>query len=215
MSPPLDIERGLRNYIAALDGERLYVTTSVTDVTDAFDGTMTLGPKDGPYGIQEEEAWFDRNPGFTSPLLSDVEKKLNMRPEDVQDKDLPYRNIGFQTEVGSVSHPELESLERFLSQEALSAYPDCGERSTIGGSVHEEWAYFKYLPFTDDGGVDHICQFAFPPHEYNSSGTSTRRMDSIEDYTWAAQLAQYFQYKSLVEGYSFRMWEWYVRLLFH
>ena len=160
-----------------------------------------MGPKDGPYGILQEEAWFDRNPGFTSPLLTDDEKKLNVRPDDVQDKDQPYRNIGFQTEDGSISHPKLESLQRFLSKEALSAYPDCGERSTIGGSVHEEWAYFKYLLFTDDRGVDHICQFD------HSSGTSNRRMDSIEDYTWAAQLAQYFQYKSLVEGYSFRMWE--------
>jgi mannosylglycoprotein endo-beta-mannosidase len=215
VSPPRDIERSLRNYIADLDGERLYVTTSVTDVTDEFDNALTLGPKDGPYDIQDEGAWFERNPGFTYPLLSDVEAKLNIRPEDVRDKDLPYRNIGFQTEVGSVSHPELESLKRFMSKEALLAYPDCGERSTVGGSVHEEWTYYKYLPFTDDGGVDHICQFAFPPHDgCNSSGTSKRRMDSIEDYTWAAQLAQYFQYKSLVEGYSFRMWEWYVHLIF-
>jgi hypothetical protein len=148
-----------------------------------------------------------------SPLLSDAEGKLNMRLKDVQDKDLPFRNIGFQTEVGSVSHPDLESLERFLSREALSAYPDCGERMTIGGSVHKEWTYFKYLPFTEDDGVDHICQFAFPPHEYNTSNTSNRCMDSIKDYTWAAQLVQFFQYKSLVEDYSNRMWEWYVRLL--
>jgi hypothetical protein len=134
VSPPRDIEQSLRNSIADLDGERLYVNTLVTDVTNAFENTLTLGPKDGPYGIENEGVWFEWNPGFTSPLLSDAETKLSIRPEDVPDKDLPYRNIGFQTDVGSVSHPKIESLKRFMSMEALSAYPDCGERSTVGGS---------------------------------------------------------------------------------
>ncbi len=49
----------MKDYIANLDGKRLYVTTSVMDVTDAFDNTLTLGPKDGPYGIQEGGVWFD------------------------------------------------------------------------------------------------------------------------------------------------------------
>lgn len=57
--------------------------------------------------------------------------------------------------------------------------------------------------------MDHICRFALPPHGRNASSASNRRMDSIEDYTLAAQFAQYVQYKSLVEGYSHRMWEWY------
>ena len=34
-------------------------------------------------------------------------------------------------------------------------------------------------------------------------------MDNIEDYTEAAQVAQFFQYKALAEGYSYRMWDWY------
>ena len=101
------------------------------------------------------EIWC--NPGFTSPLLTDAEMRRHVKPEDVKDRDLPYRNIGFQAEVGSVSHPVLESLTRFLSTEALMAYPDCNERNTIGGTAHEEWTYYKYLPFTDGGGVDHIC----------------------------------------------------------
>ena len=37
-------------------------------------------------------------------------------------------------------------------------------------------------------------------------------MDNVEDYTEAAQVAQFFQYKALAEGYSYRMWDWYSAL---
>jgi mannosylglycoprotein endo-beta-mannosidase len=209
-SPPQDINQGIKSFIADWDDNRLYVTSSVTDVVDTFDSTLTLGPRDGPYGMQQLETWYTRNPGFTSPLLTDGEVKLGVRPEDVKNGDLPHRNIGFQTEVGSVSQPELLSLERFLSAEALAAYPDCNENHTFGGSVHEDWTYYKFLPFTDDHNVDHICQFLHPPLVYDSSGKShRRRMESLEDFNWAAQFVQYLQYKHLVEGYSYRMWEWY------
>lgn len=208
-SPPKDVGERLRKYIADLDN-RPYITSSVTEVGNAFDPERTLGPKDGPYGILPEEVFFDRNPGLSSPLLTDDEIKRNVNPTDIEDKDSPGRHIGFQTEVGSVSHPELESLQRFFSEDALDAFPNCGEKSMFGGSVHEEWTYFKYLSFAEsNGSLDHICQFAFPPLEFNLSNTSNHRMDSIEDYTWAAQFAQYLQYKSLFEGYTYKMWEWY------
>ena len=202
-SPPVDIDRALRKLTTA-DG-RPYVSSSVSDVGDSFDSARALAPKDGPYGIQPEEVFFDRNPGFTSPLLNEDEVKRNTTSLDVEGRPSAGRNIGFQTEVGSVSHPELDSLARLLSREVLAAYPDCGERGEVGGSVHEEWAYYKYLPFTDTDDVDHICQFKFPP----ANDTSPHRMDSVEEYSWAAQFAQYLQYKSLLEGYSHRMWDWY------
>ena len=205
-SPPRDIEAGLAKYIMELDGSRSYITSSVTDIGSMFSGTHSLAPRDGPYGVLSEELFFDRNPGLTSPLLSDDEMNKNMAPSDVMDKDSPGRNIGFQSEVGSASHPELESLKRFLSPKALNAFPDCGEASGYGGSIHEEWSYFKYQPFSDGDGVDHICMFMYPPRDGNAT---TQRMESIEEYSWAAQFAQYLQYKALFEGYSYQMWEWY------
>ena len=188
----------------------------MTDVGDKFDTERALGPKDGPYGVLNEYLFFERNPGFSSPLLSDEELLRNISLSDIRDQNSPGRNIGFQTEIGSVSHPELESLAIFLSSNALHSFPNCGEKLERGGSFHDEWAYYKYLPFTesnsswvpeDQAGVDHICAFLFPPMRNDT--TTPRRMDSIEDYSWAAQLAQYFQYKAMMEGYSHRMWEWY------
>ena len=204
-SPPRDIDNGLRTYISSLDGSRSYVSSSVTDIGDAFDPERSLGPKDGPYGMLNEKVFFDRNPGLTSPLLRDEEANNNLSPSDTDDKDSAGRNIGFQTEIGSVSHPELQSLKRFLSEEAIDAFPDCGVIDEHSKSVHQEWSYFKHLPFAEnDSRIDHICQFQFPPVTDISSNT---RMDTIEDYTWAAQLAQYFQYKALFEGYLLRMFE--------
>ena len=120
-SPPVDIDRALRKLTTA-DG-RPYVSSSVSDVGDSFDSARALAPKDGPYGIQPEEVFFDRNPGFTSPLLNEDEVKRNTTSLDVEGRPSAGRNIGFQTEVGSVSHPELDSLARLLSREVLAAYP--------------------------------------------------------------------------------------------
>ena len=137
--PPEDIDRGLRKLVAELDG-RPYVSSSVTDVGDAFDGSRAPAPNDGPYGIRPEEAFFDRNAGFLSPLSGGDGIERGTTASDPRVENPPGGDIGFQTEVGSVSHPELESLGRFLSRDALDSYPDCGETSEHGGSVHHEWA---------------------------------------------------------------------------
>ena len=47
-SPPKDIDESLRSHITILDGSRLYVSSSVTNVGSDFDPTLSLGPKDGP-----------------------------------------------------------------------------------------------------------------------------------------------------------------------
>ena len=149
------------------------------------------------YGILNEASFFDRNPGLTTPLLTDEEMYKNLNASDIKDIDSFGRNIGFQTEIGSISHPEQKSLKRFISISALNSFPNCGIKNEHG-IIHHEWVYFKYLPFTeqDDNGIDHICQFQYPP-----TNATSNSMASIDDYTSAAQLAQYFQYKSLFEGY--------------
>ena len=154
------------------------------------------------YGILNEASFFDRNPGLTTPLLNDEELHNNFNVSDIVDIDSPGRSIGFQTEIGSVSFPEQNSLKRFLSKDALQLYPNCGVKMEQDDSIHHEWMYFKYLPFTenDSNGIDHICQFRYPP-----INTTSNRMASVDDYTSAAQLAQYFQYKALFEGYLQRI----------
>lgn len=206
VSPPFTIEKELRSFLRCLDGSRPYITSSVTEIGDLFDSDRSLAPKDGPYGVLPVRSFYDRNPGLSSPLLTDEEKERSFLPH-VKNPDAPGRNIGFQAEVGSVSHPEFDSLAKYLSEDALQAYPNCGEKNVHGGSVNEEWSFYKYLPFTDQTGIDHICQLLYPP--LVSANSTSSRMDNIQDYTEAAQVAQFLQYKALAEGYSYRMWDWY------
>lgn len=203
LSPPRDIDKQIRRYIRTYDGTRPYVSSSVTEVGESFKPLDTLAPKDGPYGILKEEDFFDRNPGFTSPLLSLDELAHNVSIHDITNKRAPGRNVGFQAEIGSVSHPELESLKRVLSADSLKSFPGCGVTSCF--QVDQEWNYLKWLPFTDESGLDRICQMHFPPID---NVTIDTRMDSIEDYSWAAQFVQYNQYNALVQGYSHRIFEW-------
>ncbi len=93
-SPPTDIDDQIRRYIGKYDGTRSYVSSSVTEVGDAFDPLDILAPKDGPYGIQSEEEFFSRNPGFTSPLLSLDELAHNVSIYDIKYKRASGRNIG-------------------------------------------------------------------------------------------------------------------------
>lgn len=93
-SPPRDVEEHVRRHIGLYDGTRPYVTSSVTEVGDSFDPLESLGPKDGPYGILREEDFFDRNPGFTSPLRNLDELAHNVSIHDIKNKSAPGRNIG-------------------------------------------------------------------------------------------------------------------------
>ena len=83
--------------------------------------------RDGPYGVLSLQSFFDRNPGnreifqfnsqrsacrspclasrgsstgLSSPLLTDKEKERSHLPQEVKRPDVPWRNIGFQAEVG-------------------------------------------------------------------------------------------------------------------
>lgn len=201
-SPSKDIQKQIERYMILFDGTRPYVKSSMTEVGDTFDPTEALCPKDGPYGILSEESFFDRNPGLTSPLLSLEEIARNVSIHDIKDKHAPGRNIGFQAEIGSVSYPEMESLKRFLSRDALQSFPRCGVTSCY--EVNHEFAYWHWLPFTDVSGLDRICEFRYPPL---NNLTANAQMSSVEDYTWAAQFVQYNQYHALVQGYSHRIFE--------
>ena len=90
-----------------------------------------------------------------------------------------------------------------MSSDALKSFPSCGVTSC--SEINQEWAYWRWLPFTEDSGLDRICQFQYPP---SNNLTADAQMNSIEDYTWAAQFVQYFQYNALVQGYSHRIFDW-------
>lgn len=93
------------------------------------------------------------------------------------------KTFPFNSEVGSVGVGDYESLQRFIPAQNLIApkYP------TFTDSV---WQYHKYIPYE---------------HYVDQYGAAR----DVEDFATKAQLANYDQYRAMVEGFSSHMWDWY------
>ncbi len=92
----------------------------------------------------------------------------------------------FNPEIGSVGLPNIDGLRRMMDGKDLIV-PSAGE-------VNEVWRYHKYI-----GYGDYIDRLGKPA--------------DIADFVRKAQLLNYEQYRSLSEGYTSRMWEWYTGFL--
>ncbi len=92
----------------------------------------------------------------------------------------------FNPEIGSVGLPNPESLARMMDEKDLVV--------PAGKEVNEVWKYHKYQ---DYGGM--IEKMGAPA--------------DLNDYVTKAQMVNYDQYRSLVEGYTHHMWNWYTGFL--
>jgi len=103
-----------------------------------------------------------------------------------------YKNFPFNSEVGSIGIGDYKSLERFLPKENLiPPYYNLAQKKWIVDSV---WEYHKYI-------------------SYDSSVEAYRHPTTIQDFTSNAQLVNYNQYRSLIEGFSSHMWDWYTGVI--
>jgi len=92
----------------------------------------------------------------------------------------------FNPEIGSVGLPNMESLEKMMNESDLSV--------PSGREVNEVWRYHKYMGY----------------------GDMIERMGEVidlKDFVTKAQLVNYEQYRSMVEGYTSHMWDWYTGFL--
>ena len=115
-----------------------------------------------------------------------------------------------------MSTPTYRSLQRFLSPAALKAFPP---ENASDRSVSSEWLYHKYQSYTtvqepgrEDGlrvGAHHSLDRVVYDHIY-AYGPPI----DAQDYAWHAQLAQYTQYRALVESYLLHQWEYYSAVFF-
>ncbi len=99
------------------------------------------------------------------------------------------RTWPFNSEVGSVGTGDYESLNRFIPKKDLQA-PNYYSDSKRGETVDSVWQYHKYSG-------------------YYKALTPYGKIRDIHDFTMKAQLANYDQYRALMEGFSSHMWEWY------
>jgi hypothetical protein len=99
-----------------------------------------------------------------------------------------FRSTPFNPEAGSVGSPEVESMREMMTGEELAGFPRAGQRA------HPAWRYHKDLGYGDH------------PERYGP-------VTDIETYCKYAQVINYDQYRSFMEGWASRMWEWYTGIL--
>ncbi|MDF1561036.1 MAG: glycoside hydrolase family 2 TIM barrel-domain containing protein [Bacteroidales bacterium] len=92
----------------------------------------------------------------------------------------------FNPEMGSVGLPNMESLEKMMNESDLIV--------PSGREVNEVWRYHKYMGYGDM--IDRMGE-----------------VSDLKDFVKKAQLVNYEQYRSMVEGYTSHMWDWYTGFL--
>lgn len=100
-----------------------------------------------------------------------------------------FRSTPFNPEAGSVGSPEVESMREMMTERELRAFPRSGQRSRSAA-----WSYHKDL-----GYRDHLERYG--------------DVTDIETYCKYAQVVNYDQYRSFMEGWASHMWEWYTGIL--
>ncbi|MRR19193.1 glycosyl hydrolase [bacterium] len=92
----------------------------------------------------------------------------------------------FNPEIGSVGLPNIESLKRMMDEKDLVV--------PAGKEVNAVWEYHKYLDYGN-----HTDKFGEPA--------------DLKEFVTRAQMVNYEQYRSMVEGHTSHMWDWYTGFL--
>lgn len=99
-----------------------------------------------------------------------------------------FRSHPFNPEAGSVGSPEVESMREMMSEDDLKGFP------RKGLTRNYTWRYHKDLGYGD---------------QLERYGEVT----DIETYCKYAQVVNYDQYRSFMEGWASHIWDWYTGIL--
>lgn len=94
-----------------------------------------------------------------------------------------FRTYPYNSEVGSVGVGDYASLQRFIPEQNMIAPQNGKDPDSV-------WAYHKYISYDQ-----HIDPYG--------------KAKDAKDFAMKAQLVNYNQYRSLMEGFSAHMWDWY------
>lgn len=111
-------------------------------------------------------------------------------PYGIQEQEwfFTFRSHPFNPESGSVGSPEVESMREMMSEKDLAEFPQKGVVR------NQTWRYHKDL-----GYRDHLERYG--------------AVNDIETYCKYAQVVNYDQYRSFMEGWASHMWDWYTGIL--
>ncbi|MDR1408634.1 MAG: beta-glycosidase [Tannerella sp.] len=111
-------------------------------------------------------------------------------PYGIQEPEWFYErhHPAFNPEAGSVGSPEVESMRLMMTERELAQVPQTGR---AGGAA---WRYHKDLG-------------------YGSQLERYGKVTDIETYCKYAQVVNYDQYRTFMEGWASHIWEWYTGIL--
>ncbi|MBS3770080.1 MAG: beta-glycosidase [Bacteroidales bacterium] len=115
-------------------------------------------------------------------------------PYGYQDPEMFFnkRHYPLNSEIGSVGMPVYETLEKILSPEHIKNFPGTKDEPD------REWRYHCYIGYST-GRFDYIDIYGTP--------------ETAKAFCEQAQIANYLQYRSLIEGMNAQMWNWYTGVL--
>ncbi|KAL4637018.1 hypothetical protein ACB092_03G050600 [Castanea dentata] len=126
-------------------------------------------------------------------------------PYEIQNPEAFFKNDfyshGFNPEVGSVGMPVAETIRATMPEEGwqiplFKKLPN-GYTEEVPNPI---WEYHKYIPYSKPKKcVDQIELYGTPK--------------DLDDFCLKAQLANYIQYRALLEGWTSRMWSKYTGVL--
>ena len=90
-----------------------------------------------------------------------------------------FKSTPFNPELGSVGLAEIETLEEIFTPDELKSFPN-----------GRAWRYHKYIPYGE-----HINRYGDPK--------------TVQEFNRIAQVLNYNQYRSFMEGWASSMWKWY------
>lgn len=102
-----------------------------------------------------------------------------------------YRTWPFNSEIGSVGVGDMTSLKRFLPKENQVIPIETPGVEAVQDSV---WTYHKYIG-------------------YGNSVDAYGKAKDLEDFANKAQLVNYDQYRTLIEGFIGHQWDWYTGII--
>lgn len=119
-------------------------------------------------------------------------------PEDFFKDD--FYQYGFNPEVGSVGMPVAATIRATMPPEGWHIPLFKKVSNDYEEVPNPIWEYHKYIPYSKPGKVhDQILLYGFPK--------------DLDDFCLKAQLANYIQYRALLEGWTSRMWSKYTGVL--
>jgi hypothetical protein len=103
-----------------------------------------------------------------------------------------FHSTPFNPEAGSIGSPEIESFREMMTEQELAGFPRMRQGRPM--ATNNAWQYHKDLGY--GAHLEHYGE-----------------VNSIEEYCKYAQVVNYDQYRSFMEGWASHVWEWYTGIL--